>query len=240
MGNCVKTFEEIPFLFSDNEEENDMADGRKGHTKIKKKDIPAHKDRIIQFIWDYQQKHSGDTPTNTAIAQHMGQTPGPMRLWLNRLYDDKRIDIIATNPLRITVLDHAKNTNAIERFKRLSKMREEHEEREREQIRERQAQDKAAEEAMAEQERRNAVSAELLGNTLNEAPPKADFEMPQTRPANDPVSDAVVGYTRAARASEEMEPYIKAVMHRLLPLAESRDMVAELVERGYTVTKNVR
>jgi hypothetical protein len=222
MGVGVHDFREIPLLF--------VSEGEKkmGATR---KTTPEVKDKIIQFLWDYQDKHNGDTPAQVVIGRHSGINPSGIGYWLGLLIDDGRLNKISSNPFRATITDHPKNKSAIERFKRLRQRIEDANEREREQIRQRQAEDAQTEQL--QQDRAavfaaaptvEALPAPVAGN--NGAPVVAAPEVQ----AIDRLARTRGDYLHAQKA-------VKSEMPKLLKIADERDLVFELISRGYTITK---
>lgn len=234
----VKAFSDLLMIY---EKENEMG-------RVAAKEIPIRKDKIVQFVWDYQQKHDGDTPHMGLIGNMLDIVPTAARNWVARLVDDDRVELISTNPLRIRLLDHPKNTAAIERYKRLLAAKEKHEESEREQIRNRQQHEakeakKTADreavlnEPLSDEERETAAKRIIEAQRNGRDIPTATTETTTmtTTPATPDVVDRVNSYARTAMDLTQEETLMRAVMPELLPLADDRDLVMEMLKRGYAV-----
>lgn len=229
MAQAVRDFKDIPHLFVV-EGESDVTGQRKS--------TPEKLDKIIQFLWDYQQKHNGESPNQTVIGRHVGINENGIGYWLSLLIDDGRLSKISGRPFRATITEHPKNTKAIDRFKRLLVYKEEMEAKERERIREKQAQE-------ADADQRNNDKNALFENT---SPPPADREttlVPQLvavreRPVvqeADNTKDRLDRFVDAHAQVRAIDRDVRELMPKLLKVASERDMVYELVLRGYTVTK---
>jgi hypothetical protein len=231
----VKDFSDIPLLFV--EGEVDMGAPRK--TRAEKLD------QIIQFIWDYQDKHEGATPSQTLITRQCGLVSGGGFYYINLLIDEGRLNKIASNPFRATITDHKDNKRAIERFQRIRKLREQEEERERDQIRERQAQEaETGQRADDKQALLETVTDTAVAEDRSPPPsPTPAPERPLTYlekhmgPQVAPLIGKADRYVTASEQYRTAQRELKTEMPRLIKFADERDLVFELVSRGYTVSK---
>lgn len=191
-----------------------------------RKSTPERLDRLIQFIWDFQQKHDGETPSQALLAKHNDIGASGVGYWINLLVDQRRLHKISVRPFRATIKDHPQNTTAIDRFKHIRERVETLHAEERERIREGPAASADVAEVAQDKE---AVFASMPPRT---AP--SSTTVPQPQPCAAPV---VEKYTVARAALVAAQKEVKAAMPQMLKIAESRDLVHELVERGYIVSK---
>jgi hypothetical protein len=252
--NRVKSLDDIPLLFvpttPEEEKGNTMgATFKRTHEKL---------DKMVQFIWDYQRQHNGETPKMITIGTHVGITnPGvSTSYFIAKLVDEGRINKISPRPFRCTINEnHPLNKRAINGFKKLLAAREEAEEAERQRIREQQAAWKQQEDRTAVFE---AVEAEQVPAsrvhdarpTERPAPLPSVAFAPRTnaaavvqRTANDvtPVNgepgDTIFRFNEARAELRDAQKAIKTAMPQMIKVAETRDLLTEIVERGYVVSK---
>lgn len=243
---AVKDLKDLPWLF-DKEGVTDMGATRKT--------TPERLDKIIQFIWDYQDKHNGETPRMTTIGNHIGvMGAGSMTYWINMLVDSGRLNKISSLPFRASInMDNRDNQKAIERFKRIRKQIDAHDAEERERIRAKQEYErKQAEQEEARQAVFAAAEAETAAATpavvaTQDVEPRPRTTEPLTRtaiasftgrteqpPAND---DSIFRFERARSELRDAQKAVKQAMPAMIKVAETRDLVHELLERGYVVSK---
>jgi hypothetical protein len=228
----VRSFDDIPLLFvSEGEEEM-------GATRKK---TPERLDKIIQLIWDYQDKHNGETPTMTFIGNHIGVQATGVGYWINLLVDDGRLDRISSRPFRTTITEHPKNKSAIDRWKRLRAIKERDEEAERDRIREEQA--RTAQTEQRERDRATVLEAAVDQVAAPSQRPPSEMEIwerqtGRTPTKPDPLIGAIDSYATKRSDYYAAQRAVKAEMPKLLKIADERDLVLELVNRGYTVAKN--
>jgi hypothetical protein len=219
----VKDFSDIPLLFA--EGENDMGAPKKTRAELL--------DKFIQFVWDYQQKHNGETPTLVTVGQNIGIKGGGEGYYTSILIDEGRLNRISVRPFRATITDHPKNTSAIGRYKRLLAKKEAFEAAERERIRAEQASNA---EASQRAEDKEAVFAAISDSVDVQKAPALAEERPAIPLAPlVKVADRYVGASDQYRAAQRA---LKTEMPRLIKFADERDLVFELLNRGYTVKKN--
>lgn len=240
MAAAVRDFSDIPLLFVVDEGEKKVPGQRKT--------TPEKLDKIIQFVWDYQDKHNGITPTLENIGRHVGISGQGTGYFVNILIDDGRLNKISGRPFRATIVeDHPKNRSAIMRFKRIREKIEQAEEAERNRIREEQAQLVRADQREADKQAlfsavepaqvRDEVTAEV--KTM-ERPAIATAWEEQTDTRQRPLSpeaQTVQRYSDAETRRREVTREVKQMMPKLLKVADERDLVYELVTRGYTVSR---
>lgn len=236
----VHDFRDIPLLFTEGEDK--MGAPKKTRAELL--------DKIIQFIWDYQDKHAGDSPKLEVIGRHVGIKAEGVGYYAAILVDEGRLNRISVRPFRATILEHKDNKRAIDRWKRLRARVEEADAREREQIRERQG----AEQITDQRQTDRAAALALVGDTVvAESPPPSPspeartFERPAiarswdrqmgTGQQQDPDAVKVERFNEAQSRVREVNREVKALMPKLLKIADERDLVFELISRGYTVKK---
>jgi hypothetical protein len=250
--NRVKALDDIPLLYLRND--NEEGEEKMGYER---KNTPERLDKMIQFIWDYQRRHDGDSPKMVTIGTHIGVSSPETAttFWINKLIDEGRLNKISSRPFRVTITEHPANTKAIERFKRVLVARENAEEQERQRIRERQETDRQREQHEAD---RQAVFAAAEAEVTAETPPAAVLQdarptVPTPLPSrafapraevtrrepqvNDDHGDRVSRYVDARRDLQAAQREIKTAMPQMIKVAETRDLVHELLERGYVVSK---
>jgi hypothetical protein len=106
--------------------------------------------------------------------------------------------------------------------------------RERERIRENQEHERENEQRASDRE-----AALALISDVSEAPTVSSAPMPARRTVSpDPIIAAVDSYSRNRSDYYAAQKAVKAEMPKLLKIADERDIVFELVSRGYTVAKN--
>lgn len=234
----VRDLRDIPLLFTEGEDE--MGAPKKTRAQLL--------DKIIQFIWDYQDRHNGETPKLEVIGRHVGVAPSGMGYYAGILVDDGRINRISVRPFRATLTTHKDNQRAIESFKRLRDRIERANEHEREQIRERQEQERVTEQRVAD---KSAVFA-AAGDTVVDTLPVQTTVAPLERPAIAKNWDRQMGLAPHSQTADgqkldafddaqarlrAVNKEVKSMMPRLLKIADERDLVFELVSRGYRVDK---
>lgn len=198
-------------------------------------------DKMVQFIWDYQEKHGGETPKLNVIAQNAGITnPSSATLFMNRLVDDGRINKISSTPFRVTLTDHPTNKRAIESFKRLRAAKETFEAQERDRIRARQAEEATT--AQLEQDKQALFTthdAQVMEKPATVPPAEMPYgkERELTSQTNTDPYAAVARFLAARQETTLANKDLKRVMPQLVKVADTRDLMVELVERGYVVSK---
>jgi hypothetical protein len=221
----VYDFRDIPLLFM-SEGEEDMGAPRKTRAELL--------DKIIQFIWDYQDKHSGTTPKMGVIGNHLGNAGTSINYYIALLVEEGRLNKISSHPFRATITDVPANKSAISRFKKLRERMDAADARERERIRENQEHERENEQRASDRE-----AALALISDVSEAPTVSSAPMPARRTVSpDPIIAAVDSYSRNRSDYYAAQKAVKAEMPKLLKIADERDIVFELVSRGYTVAKN--
>jgi len=198
----------------------------------RRKTTPEVLDKIVQFVWDYQDKHNGDTPTIEAIGRHVGFSGQSGGYFIGLLIDDGRFNKISSRPFRVTIADHPMNKSAISRWKRIRDQIERDEAAERDRIR--QEQDKAAQGEQLQQDKQALFSA----MTTEPGHPLVPASLsPQPQQALDFAGPAVERFNDTRKAMREAQSGVKAAMPQLLKLADERDLVFEVVQRGYSVQR---
>ena len=209
-------------------------------------------DKVIQFIWNYQRLHGGETPRMVTIGQNIGikDWKTGTTYFITKLVDEGRLDKISSQPFRATItMSHPKNRSAIQRFQRLIEKQEQAEAEERQGIRERQETDRIL---ASRQEVFAAASAELrevpaIGIDNARAPTRApgpDQEPhrqqlisvvePQRNGEN---IDTILRFNEARASLRDAEKVIRQAMPQMIKVAATRDLLNELVERGYVVSR---
>lgn len=204
-------------------------------------------DKIVQFIWDYQRQHNGETPKQVTIGTHIGLTNPAISTsyFIAKLVDEGRLHKISARPFRATINDdHVQNKKAINSWKRLLAAREEAEEQERQRIREQQAkhfqqEDRTAvfEAVEAEQVPASRVHDARPTEPRTPAPlPSQAWREPTPQAINGEV-DTVFRFNQARTELRDAQKAIKAAMPQMIKVAETRDLLSEIIERGYVVSK---
>lgn len=228
MASAVRDLRDIPLLFV-NEGEEKMTGLRKT--------TPEILDKIIQFIWDYKQKNNDVTPAASVVERNVGNmASGSIYYFMTMLVNDGRLNKISSKPFRVTITDHPKNTKAIERFKRLLAKKEEFEAQERERIRAEQEKSRTDEER--ERDRQALFSA------VEPAPAQRDenrgevvvMERPPV-PVETALRSNVDRFLGTSAEYRAASRDLKKDLPKLLKIADERDLVYELVSRGYTVSR---
>lgn len=232
----VKDLSDIPLLFA--EGEIDMGAPKKTRAELL--------DKVIQFIWDYQEKHNGETPQQTVIERHVGIKGSGGFYYIALLVEEGRLNKISSRPFRVTITSHPKNASAINRFKRLRQKQEEHDEQERQRIREEQERNATAEQMQNDKAAVFAAASETMVAENENAPAEKpaiplNQEKTESRAWDRQLSSLVQSADRYVTASDQYraaQRALKSEMPRLIKFADERDLVFELVGRGYTVSKN--
>jgi hypothetical protein len=234
--NRVKDFQDLPELFiEETEKEKTMGATHKKTAQTL--------DKMVQFIWDYQDKHEGATPTLTTVANHVGvKNSASATYFMNKLVDDGRVDKISSMPFRVSITDHKDNQRAIASFQRLRAMKEQFEDGEREKIRAEQDRLKRADEREA-----NKTELYAAHNTqVTERPTETIMAPTTTTPApgfatrvrpENPTTEPIGRFLAARQEATLADRDIKSVMPQLIKVADTRDLMFELVTRGYVVSK---
>jgi hypothetical protein len=162
------------------------------------------------------------------------------------LVDEGRINRIGVRPFRATITNHIANTRAIDRWKRLRARLEAADAAEREQIRERQERERAAEQHQSDKEAVFAVAADSVvvdKPSTDRVPERAASAVnwgrqtgPEPQPTS-PEAQSIQRFTDTQSRVREVNREVKAMMPRLLKIADERDLVFELISRGYTVCR---
>lgn len=243
MASKVKDFHDIPYLFL-TEGVSDMGSTRKS--------TPEKLDKIIQFVWDYQDKHNGETPAINLIERQFNIAHQGGGYWVNLLVDAGRLNRISTRPFRATITEHKDNRKAIDRFKQIRARIEQAEAAERDRIRARQEEDRRTEdhnavlEAMTIPEPAPTRTVDYEAERNNAAVPTPAIPLPAvveqthegTRDTLEPhVEDTVEKFTRSRAETRDATRALKPAMPQLIKIAETRDLMFELIERGYHVSK---
>jgi hypothetical protein len=236
----VHDFRDIPLLFTEGEDK--MGAPKKTRAELLNK--------IVQFIWDYQQKHNGETPALGVIGTHVGVKAEGMGYYAAILVDEGRIDRIGVRPFRVSITDHKENKRAITSYQRLLAKKEQHEAEERDRIRERQGEERVAEQRTSDRETVLAAASDTVVDDRpppSKAPETRTFDRPAiagawerqtgTGPQQDPDALKVERFNDAQARVREVNREVKALMPKLLKIADERDLVFELISRGYTVKR---
>jgi hypothetical protein len=231
MKHGVHDFRDIPLLFV--EGEVDMGAPKKTRAELL--------DKIIQFIWDYQDKHNGETPSQVLIERHAGIHTNGGSYYMAMLVDEGRLNKISSRPFRVTITEHPANKKAIDRFKRFRERMERADEAERQRIREEQEHNAVAEQRQSD---RDAVFASADDTMVVEDRPAPAPERPaiplENRGEHQTIAPLVAKAARYVDTNDQHRVALrelKTEMGRLIKLADERDLVFELVGRGYTVSK---
>lgn len=207
----VKDMRDLAQLFTTKEGGDDML-------KMFKK-TPARLDAIIQAIWHYQHIHNGLTPPVGLIETESDIPFGAFRHYRTILENSGRLDMISTRPFRAIIKSQEPHNKA----------------------------------AIARKRR----ELEKLGIAPHQIAPELPFkgcpdEFESAQPAQDPrvtlVAESVPSIDTAtvAAASQwsdasdaflDAKAKVRQLLPRLLKVAEVRDLIHELVERGYVVSK---
>jgi hypothetical protein len=224
MASAVRDFKEIPLLFV-KEGDEEVTGRRKTTAEVL--------DKIIQFIWDYKQRHNDETPAASVVERHVGGVGrGSIYYFMSMLVDEGRLNKISSKPFRVTISSHPKNASAIERFKRLLAKKEQVEAEERDRIRAEQEQTREVEQREAD--RQALFSATAVSDNANAEVAVKERPAPSTQDAIIPATERFLNAGREYRAASRD---LKMDMPRLLKIADERDLVYELVSRGYTVAR---
>lgn len=237
MATKVRALSDIVDLFVMEEGEKNMGGPKKTRAELL--------DKMVQFIWDYQDRHGGDTPRVNVIERHLNIANAGGGYYIAILVDQGRINKISSHPFRVTITDHPLNLKAIDRFKKIRERLERADENERKQIRERQEREAAEEQRATDHNAALALVGQPHSDTVvadTPAPVKV-FERPAIARSwerqMDPNSetDRLTEFTNAHTRVREINKEVKALMPKLLRIADERDLVFELLSRGYRVDK---
>ena len=209
-------------------------------------------DKAIQFIWNYQRYHGGDTPNMVTIGQNIGisdwKTGTPYLI--ARLVGEGRLDKISSRPFRATInMNDPKNKAAIHRFQRLLEKQEQAEAEERQRILERQNTDRIL-------KQRQEMSAAVTPETQKSSAARSRDASPSTAALwhhhgtgggqlaqaieaerNGENVDTICRFNEARISLRDAEKLIRQAMPQMIKVAATRDLLNELVERGYVVSK---
>jgi hypothetical protein len=235
MPGSVRDLRDLPLLYVV-KGEDDMGAPKKTRAELL--------DKIIQFIWDYQDRHGGDTPQQNVVARHVGVDPGGIGYYIAILVDEGRLNKISPRPFRVTITDHKDNQKAIDRFKRIRERLERADALERDRIREEQGQLRETEQRETDRSAALALVAEAPApassdTVVVERPAIARNWDRQLQPpaAKHETEDRLDQFTDAHARVREINKEVKAMMPKLLKITDERDLVFELVSRGYRVDK---
>jgi hypothetical protein len=235
MQRSVRALSDIVELYTVQEEgAEDMGAPRKNRAE--------RLDKIIQFIWDYQDRHAGLSPTLEVIGRHVGISAQAIGYYITILVDEGRLDRITVRPFRGRIIESNKqNQKAIDRFKRLREKMDEHHAEERDRIREEQERL-----ARADQREKDRTAALALVETKPEVESIPSSFNVSERPAiarnwerqmHPETMTTMERYDQAQADLKSVNKEIRMMMPRLLKVADERDLVLELVNRGYRVDK---
>lgn len=195
-----------------------------------RKSTPERLDKMIQFIWDYKRQHNGETPSQMLIGKQIAVDPTGVGYWVSLLVAEGRLHKISPRPFRCMIIDsHPKNKDAIRRFERILARVESEHAAERDGIRAEQARNGATEQAESD----TNAALEMVDAA------KADVVPAPTVPVVTlPTRNFDPEPYRAARAVlVDRQKEIKSMLPVWVKLAETRDLLCELVERGYAVSR---
>lgn len=207
----VKDMRDLAQLFATKEGGDDMP------TLFKK--TPARLDAIIQVIWHYQHINNGLTPPVGLIETESDIPFGAFSHYRTILENSGRVDIISRRPFRAIIKSQEPHNKA----------------------------------AIARKRR----ELEKLGLAPHQIAPELPFkgcpdEFESAQPAQDPqatlvaesvpsIDTAMVAaasqWSDASDAFLDAKTKVRQLLPRLLKVAEVRDLIHELVERGYVVSK---
>ena len=207
----VKDMRDLAQLFATKEGRDDMP-------KMFKK-TPARLDAIIQVIWHYQHINNGLTPPVGLIETESDIPFGAFKHYRTILENSGRLDMISTRPFRAIIKSQEPHNKA----------------------------------AIARKRR----ELEKLGLAPHQLEPELPFqgrpdEFEPTQPEQDPrvtlvaesvpsIDTAMVAaasqWSDASDAFLDAKAKVRQLLPRLLKVAEVRDLIHELVERGYVVSK---
>jgi hypothetical protein len=209
-------------------------------------------DKAIQFIWNYQRLHGGNTPRMVTIGQNIGikDWKTGTTYFITKLVDEGRLDKISSQPFRATInMSHPKNRSAIHRFQRLLEKQEQAEADERQDIRERQETERIL---ANRQEVFAAASAELEDGPairIHDHGPRTPAPGPDREAGgqqliprseaqrNGETIDSILRFNEARTSLRDAEKVIRQAMPQMIKVAATRDLLNELVERGYVVSR---
>lgn len=245
--NRVKSLRDLPKLFAKPERTKTM-----GVTRHK---TPERLDKIIQFIWNYQRNHAGESPPSLKMISENLPEIISMRWYIGLLEQEGRLEIVGVRPLKVVInRDHPKNKAAINRFMKLLERAEALEaaaapqpvtvEEEHQAIVAREAETATADQVetdhLSEQEfhdwaaEKEEPSLETMLHNWGEAPPAQDTVRTMEEHQ---LSRSITRATEAQRTLDRENTVIGSAMPQLLKIADTRDLLSELVERGYVVSK---
>jgi hypothetical protein len=242
----VNDLKDIHEIFIE-EKEQDM-----GATRKK---TPEMLDKMIQFIWDYQQKNKGATPSMIQTAREVGINPSSTYYFFDLLVNEGRINKISSHPFRVTVTGHKDNTKAVQRFLKIRDLKEKAEAEERDRIRATQEAERVTETREADRQALFAAPADAseqdpLGATgaTTTLPPqetkrsvaRIEAEAYEEPPADvmDAFREAVAALPKAVTKRFNVKFEVqKPAMPQLIKTADTRDLVLELIERGYSISQ---
>jgi hypothetical protein len=196
-------------------------------------------DKAIQFIWNYQRYHGGDTPNMVTIGQNIGISD-----WKTGT------PYLIARPFRATInMNDPKNKAAIHRFQRLLEKQEQAEAEERQRILERQNTDRIL-------KQRQEMSAAVTPETQKSSAARSRDASPSTAAlwhhhgtgggqlaqaieaeGNGENVDTICRFNEARISLRDAEKLIRQAMPQMIKVAATRDLLNELVERGYVVSK---
>lgn len=238
MPRSVRDLRDLPLLYVVRGE-NEMGAPKKTRAELL--------DKMIQFIWDYQDRHNGETPMLNVVGRHVGVEHAGVGYYINLLVDEGRLSRIGARPFRVTITEHKENQKAIDRFKRIRERLERADEAERQRIRNEQ-------EHLRESEQRAEDSTAAL-NLVGDDTVVADrsktevevtpFRMSEVgkvarnwgRQSHSEAMTPIERFDDAQARVREVNREVKAMMPKLLKITDERDLVFELVSRGYRVDK---
>lgn len=221
-----------------------------GHTR---KRTPELLDKLIVTIWSYQQEHK-TTPPSRLLLNEIGVGRG-FSYYRDMLEEQGRLKVLSVKPLHAVVLDHPANTKAIMNHLAEEKRRlaapptpEPAPTPEPEPEPEVQTRDYAAEFA-ADYEDATVTVGQAFGRKVAElqvdAPPLAEGDTytvsglnisVEPEPTPEPMTYGDIS-ARTATAAEMLRHVGKTPDRSGLADYKTGELILELIERGYTVSK---
>lgn len=183
-----------------------------GYTR---KNTPERLDKLVQFIYHYQQQHAGETPSRSVIANNTDIPADSVSWFIKLLVDDNRLERISNKPWRVRLLEHPKNRAAIRRLEKA---------------------------LAAATEAEQAAAANVPADEPLEAPPVATSDAAPVPPTPAPAENYPPQHgmnwneaaTIIARHGGDLDLIASTFIIRT---AKNGDLLAELIDRGYTVSK---
>lgn len=171
--------------------------------------------RIIEFIWSYQQTHHGDTPTTAVSARELELSSSSLHYYLGVLAESGRIDRVSIRPPRIFITQHPLNLEVMQTW--VAK------------------QPAVADAQLTEKRAALQSTVEPAANV-----PSSSAENVAVPAQPTPLAEAINARTALQAQLTNTTEWLKPNMRDLLPLTDTRDLIFELISRGYAIEQSRR